>query len=117
MASSLRSLRALPIPGVLDASTLCPSTYVNAQVLAAAAAGNLTIPAGAKYMRLSATAFSWLNTEGAVAVAPAAAVTDGSAPLPIVRNLPYMFDVRDFAGSTMSMISTPGTTVAAELWR
>lgn len=116
MASSLRSLRALPIPGVLDASTLCPSTYVNAQVLAAAVAGNITVPAGAKYMRLSATAFSWMNTEGAVAVVPAGAVVDGSAPLPIAPNLPYLFDCRDFAGATFSMISTPGATVAAEFW-
>src|SRR5258708_2496422 len=116
MASSLRSLRALPIPGSMDSPVLCMSTYINALVLAAAVAGNLTIPAGAKYMRLSATAFSWLNTEGAVAVAPAGAVVDGSAPLPIVPNLPYLFDCRDFAGGTVSMISTPGATVAAEFW-
>jgi D-arabinose 1-dehydrogenase-like Zn-dependent alcohol dehydrogenase len=84
--------------------------YVNARVLAASTAESLAVPAGARYVLLTANADFWADFTTTAAI-PATDITDGSSPLlnPSLRALE--------GTTTISVISATVCIVTAEFYK
>lgn len=93
-----------------------PSDKVNAVVLAANTAENITIPSGYRYVLLSATDPFWVLANG-TAAKPSGDVTNGGAS----EYMPAAYELLDADGEALSNLSvlseTAGCVVTAAFYK
>jgi len=88
--------------------------YVDARVLAANTAEDISVPTGAKFCRLDGDGAFYFNTNGNAA-APSADVTDGSASRFVGSGSPFVMIVVDDV-EDISVIATAACKITAVFW-
>jgi hypothetical protein len=92
-------------------------TYVDSLLLAGASAETVTVPAGAGYVIITGNvvASDLHIRRGGTAAAPTGDVADGTSSFVIPVSTPMRFQVD--AGTTFSILSTPGGVVTLAWYR
>lgn len=104
-----------PLTPVLpfDSMAIRPSDYIDARVLATTTHESHTVPASAKYVRITTNLILYIKLGGTAAI-PAADVTDGSGSLMISAGDRVIVDL---AGATaIGMIAPAATIVCLEFF-
>jgi hypothetical protein len=101
--------QGVAVPGLVQCGM-----WVDALVLVAATAQTYTFPTGASIFRISALAGDiWINF-GVTAAAPGANNVAGNAPILLKTSAGAVFLAKPDSATTMSVLSTPGTTISIE---
>lgn len=104
-------MRALETASLL-VNDLLPSDVRDARVLASATAEAITVPAGAKWARVSAAGGPLWFDENKTAVKPTGDIVNGSAPFALMSGEMRMIKVE--GGATLSVVSDATVVLSIE---
>lgn len=123
MAAAIKRLTSINRnDGVQVAGLVQAAQWCDALVLAATVAQTYAFPTDAagnkaRMFRINALGGDiWINFQGATAVVPVANATTGVGPVLFKTSLAPAFFVAPDVITSMSIISTPGTTISIEAW-
>lgn len=91
--------------------------YINYRVLAAAAHESATVPAGARYARVTATGLAYAKLGSASFAVPAGDITDGTGPIMLPPNTPVLIDLQaqvDAGSPALGFVAAAIQTVQIE---